>query len=195
MERKKRRENTREDILKAACQVFIDKGYEGSSISDIAGAQGMNQSLIYHYFQDKKELWLRAKEYLLKEYIEGSAACIDTEHGLKNFLMKFCRYGFEYLASHPGVMRILTWQRLEDRRSQLVGFNLTGRQGVEKALIEMQQKGEVRSDLDPHLTTVLIRSFVRAPFFDDFSGIESDASRKQVYLETIVACIEKILKP
>jgi AcrR family transcriptional regulator len=192
MEKQARREKTKEEILQAACHVFIEKGYQGASISDIARVKGLNQSLIYHYFEDKKELWHRAKEYLLKEYIEGSAACIDTERGLKNFLMKFCRYGFEYLASHPGVMRILTWQRLEDSRSRLVDFNLTGRQGFEKAFVEMQKKHEIKADLDPHLTTVLIRSFVRAPFFDDFSEIED---RKQRYLETIVSCFEKMLQP
>ena len=72
MEKRKRRENTREEILQAACQVFIEKGYEGASISDIAHLKQMNQSLIYHYFKDKKALWYSAKEYLLKEYIEGS---------------------------------------------------------------------------------------------------------------------------
>ncbi len=193
--KKKKYLTAQEDILEAAGRVFVEKGYEGSSISDIAEKKNMNQSLIYHYFKNKKALWSATKSFLLKEYIEGSASCIDTSHGLHYFLMKFCRYGFEYLASHPEIVRILNWQRLEDKRHQLIKLKLTGRQGFEEAFIEMQNKGEIQKDLDPHLTTVFIRSLIRAPFFDDFSWISKDPACEQLYLETIVASIEKAIAP
>jgi AcrR family transcriptional regulator len=182
--------NTREEILKAASKVFVEKGYEGASISEIAKLKGLNQSLIYHYFRDKKELWHRAKEYLLKEYIEASGSSIDMEADLPAFLMKFCKHGFEYLASHPDVVRILTWQRLEDKKGKLVEFKLTGREMFEKAFSQMQKKGKIRADLDPHLATVLIRSFIRAPFFEDFSKVNSND-----YLKAIVDCIRRIIQP
>ncbi|MBS3904731.1 MAG: TetR/AcrR family transcriptional regulator [Simkania sp.] len=195
MDRRVQGKNTRQEILEAASQVFIEKGYEGASISDIACLKEMNQSLIYHYFDNKRALWEHTKEFLLKEYVEGGIASIDTRHGLRHFLMNFCRYSLEYLVKHPGVTRILTWQRLQDRRNKLGDFKLAEKVGFEKAFLDMQNKGEIRQDLDPHLVTVLIRSFIRAPFFDDFSEIGKDSLRQQLYLETIVGCIEKAVQP
>src|SRR5690242_1636043 len=42
---------TKTVILNAALTVFIQKGFAGASISDIAKLAKINQSLIYHHFQ------------------------------------------------------------------------------------------------------------------------------------------------
>ena len=44
-------EERRQEILDAAMRVFYEKGYEKTSISDIALKLGVAQGLIYRYFQ------------------------------------------------------------------------------------------------------------------------------------------------
>ncbi len=43
-------------ILEAAKKLFLEKGYDGASIEDIAGCAGVTKSLVYYYFDSKEEI-------------------------------------------------------------------------------------------------------------------------------------------
>jgi AcrR family transcriptional regulator len=46
-------------ILAAACRIFAARGFDGTSIRDIANAVGISNAALYHYFADKNELFAR----------------------------------------------------------------------------------------------------------------------------------------
>ena len=50
-------DNTRKVILNAARDLFVKKGFAGTSISEIAKQAKVNQSLIYHHYANKESLW------------------------------------------------------------------------------------------------------------------------------------------
>ena len=62
---------TKEIILEAALAVFIEKGFAGASISQIAKAAKINQSLIYHHFASKEDLWVCVKKFCVDKATEG----------------------------------------------------------------------------------------------------------------------------
>ena len=45
-----------EGILKAAEEVFLEKGYKDASMREIASRAGVTVSNIYHYFTNKDEI-------------------------------------------------------------------------------------------------------------------------------------------
>ncbi|MCG8541664.1 MAG: TetR/AcrR family transcriptional regulator, partial [Clostridia bacterium] len=49
-------EDSRAAILEAARYLFAKKGYEGTSISNIAKESGSTKSLIYYYFNSKEDI-------------------------------------------------------------------------------------------------------------------------------------------
>lgn len=49
-------ESRREALLDAAAEMFAAKGYDGTSIRDIAGAVGMLPGSLYYHFKSKEEL-------------------------------------------------------------------------------------------------------------------------------------------
>lgn len=51
-------ESRREALLDAAAAMFAAKGYDGTSIRDIAGAVGMLPGSIYYHFKSKEDLLL-----------------------------------------------------------------------------------------------------------------------------------------
>ncbi len=51
-------ENRREALLDAAAAMFAAKGYDGTSIRDIAGAVGMLPGSLYYHFKSKEDLLL-----------------------------------------------------------------------------------------------------------------------------------------
>ncbi|BAY21246.1 TetR family transcriptional regulator [Calothrix sp. NIES-2100] len=50
------RRATREQILKAAMDLFLDKGYHATSIDDVAKKAKISKGLLYHYFKGKEDL-------------------------------------------------------------------------------------------------------------------------------------------
>lgn len=51
------KEELRESILKAAMELFIENGFEKTSIRNIADRIEYSPGIIYHYFQDKNEIF------------------------------------------------------------------------------------------------------------------------------------------
>lgn len=48
----------REELIQTAVRHFAAKGYEGTSLDDVAGDAGVAKGLLYHYFGSKQDLFL-----------------------------------------------------------------------------------------------------------------------------------------
>lgn len=67
-------EEKQQAIINAGYRVFSQNSYKNSPVSEIADAAGISKSLLFHYFRNKKELYLflwdkcaeTAIEYLTK---------------------------------------------------------------------------------------------------------------------------------
>ena len=72
---------TAQRILLAATDLFIEQGFAAASIIKIAKAAAVTQSLIFHHFRNKANLWMLSKQYFVasKDIIvqeELIAACL-----------------------------------------------------------------------------------------------------------------------
>ncbi|MFN2217094.1 MAG: helix-turn-helix domain-containing protein, partial [Anaerolineae bacterium] len=52
------RRTRRREILDAAHQVFAERGFHDTRMSDIAQVAGVSQGTLYHYFASKDDLFL-----------------------------------------------------------------------------------------------------------------------------------------
>ena len=59
------RQDTKEAILAAARDAFAEKGFDGASIRQIAGAAGVDPALVHHYFGTKDQLFVAAMDFPL----------------------------------------------------------------------------------------------------------------------------------
>src|ERR1700682_3894634 len=59
-----------DNALERALQLFWQKGYEGTSLSDLTKAMGINRPSLYAAFGDKENLFRR----VLDHYAEGPAS-------------------------------------------------------------------------------------------------------------------------
>ena len=57
----------RQQILQGAIQVFLENGYEGTSMDRVAAAAGVSKNTIYSHFQDKKGLFVSLIEQVTGE--------------------------------------------------------------------------------------------------------------------------------
>ena len=56
MARNKYPEETVKKILEVSYKLFLEKGYDETSIQDIIGELGMSKGAIYHHFKSKEEI-------------------------------------------------------------------------------------------------------------------------------------------
>jgi AcrR family transcriptional regulator len=62
----KRREETKEKIIEAACELFSKYGYHNTQVMDIVKAVGMSAGTFYNHFKDKRDLF----EHITMESLE-----------------------------------------------------------------------------------------------------------------------------
>ena len=56
----KLKERRKEEIIESALKVFCEKGYAGATINDIVKKAKCSHGLFYHYFDSKKEIFIRS---------------------------------------------------------------------------------------------------------------------------------------
>ncbi|AMB87614.1 TetR family transcriptional regulator [Pseudomonas agarici] len=63
------REFDENEVLQAALQVFWEKGYEGTSLSDLLEAMGLTKSSLYKAFSSKEALFRRVVERYYRDFL------------------------------------------------------------------------------------------------------------------------------
>lgn len=77
-------QQTRENILKGALDVFSDKGFSRSTLSDIAKRIGMTRGAVYWHFKDKGELLVELMEQMHDWEAELLAEKVPTQDSLED---------------------------------------------------------------------------------------------------------------
>jgi TetR/AcrR family transcriptional repressor of nem operon len=70
-------ELTRREIVKKAAPIFNRKGYEGTSLSDLMQATGLQKGGIYRHFTSKQQLAGEAFDYTWEKAVTGRQAGVN----------------------------------------------------------------------------------------------------------------------
>ncbi|RYF28731.1 MAG: TetR/AcrR family transcriptional regulator [Chloroflexi bacterium] len=70
MNRMQTREQNKQRLIDAAYTEFVQNGYDGTSIRDIADRANMTSGLVYYYFKTKDELLLAVQSSAQQQYHE-----------------------------------------------------------------------------------------------------------------------------
>lgn len=66
-------DRTRASILEAARALFAQRGYDGTTVRDVASEAGVDAALVIRYFGSKEELFVRATEFQLQLPLAAAA--------------------------------------------------------------------------------------------------------------------------
>lgn len=70
---------TEQAFLRTATELFRDKGFHGTSISDVASAMGVTNASLYYYFSSKQELLLRVLRSGMETFLESLEDIVATD--------------------------------------------------------------------------------------------------------------------
>jgi len=74
-------EETRRRIVLAALELFVRKGYHGTSITDIMNKVGLTKGTLYAHFKSKGEILLLIIERYKVRYIDGMIRFANESEG------------------------------------------------------------------------------------------------------------------
>ena len=100
-------EARRERIAEVAMEVFADKGYEGTSIGEIARAADITRPVVYDHFRDKKELYLWLLERERNRAVEHVTARLKADAPADVRIWRTIDAFFNYAEEHPFAWRML----------------------------------------------------------------------------------------
>ncbi len=136
---------TRETILRVAGELFAERGYQATSVADIASAAGATKGAVFHHFKSKDELfveiWHQLQLDMDADARTAAVAALDPADPFKAFLAG-CRIYLDWasrpeyqrivLLDGPSVLGLARWHEMEfevGRASLVAGTKFIAAQG------------------------------------------------------------------
>lgn len=145
---------TRGVILEAARSEFRERGYQRTSMNDVAARAGVSQGTVYQYFRDRSDLVVAIIQEGLRQLFTRTDARwrpAEGTAGLERILTNYAT-GF---AQAPDVVRV--WEEVshidEDMAALRRSLGRLFEESIERALREGQEAGRIAPHLDAGETT------------------------------------------
>ena len=144
----------REQILRAADDLFGRRGYAAVSLGDVAAAVGVSKAALYHHFPSKAALYaaiMCRTLGLIAGYIRRAAAepgpVADKIYRLAEFPIVFLQED----ADMDAMMRDADEHLSPDQRAEIAEADRARLAAMEELMREGAARGELRDDIEPRL--------------------------------------------
>ncbi len=113
MTRKEReREFKKKEILSAAVKLFAEKGYEYTTLDEIAEAAEFGKGTLYNYFQNKEELYVAILEDILGSFLSNLKKISETTSTFYEFVYEVIQNVLTFYLENQSAFMLLVHERL-----------------------------------------------------------------------------------
>ena len=161
------RQFNREEVLTAATRVFVEKGFEATSIQDLIDAMGINRASLYDTFGDKETLFLEVLDRYDDAAYDDLAQCLNAHDSKLDGMRAWFYHVVEQGANrkHPGCLMLNSTveraMRDEDCAARASRNFRRSEEAYYNALVEAQGKGEIAADRDLRALARFFASSIR----------------------------------
>jgi len=145
------KEKAKDQIVKAAHEVFSEKGYHDATMDDIAERIGVSKAALYQYFESKEDLYrailissYHNMTYMISSKLTGGSFAECCQEFLENLIKHSSGVGlgFEVISEasrNPALAKVSRDYYRETAEA------------IEECLEEWKKRGSLRKDFDAHL--------------------------------------------
>lgn len=151
-------ERTKQRVLDSAARVFVECGFAGAKLADIARRSRVSKQLILHHFGNKEDLFQQVLDLKFRAALEVAESPPANPGDL-------IAERFRRRASHLDYIRFLTWEAA-DADARNIPAHATRKRRITEfgAMIRMMQlEGKIPAELDHTLLQLAILSLATYP--------------------------------
>jgi AcrR family transcriptional regulator len=165
--RERKKQRTRDALLRAAVELFTTRGYERTTVDDIAAAVDVSQRTFFRYFAGKEEAALALQELAVARFVEAvrerpaQEAPLDA---LRQAVLEGWDNINDVIEAVVPVELYLRMYRVIESTPVLLAAHLRRNEEVEDSLARVLAEREgvdVDADLRPRLTVAVFGGVMR----------------------------------
>jgi AcrR family transcriptional regulator len=164
----RRRQQTRDHLLRAAAQVFAEHGYHGASLDEVASVAGFTKGAVYSNFKNKEDLFLALLKSNYEHELEVLRSTLDASEIPPEFrLSDFVRFIQGQLREVPPNYGLLIQEfwlyaaRNLSARERLIAIDDEATRAIAGILEAEQQRQGLKLDESAVQIALLIESLFR----------------------------------
>ena len=146
-------------ILVIASEIFAKKGYEATSVREIALKAGLNKATIYHYFSSKEEILFKIMDNAMEEALKNLEAILSEDSDALEKFENVLKFYSKYYVSKQAELSLLVNELnslkheyktlLTEKEKKYVDL-------MKSVLYELKKKGVLKEELP---ITVIVFTF------------------------------------
>ncbi|MGW4638823.1 TetR/AcrR family transcriptional regulator [Sphaerisporangium sp. NPDC004334] len=156
----------REHLVKLAAELFARKGFQATTVRQIADEAGILSGSLYHHFDSKESIVDEVLSTFLKDLIGRYREILAGDGDPRTMLSEMVRIGFGTLEPHRAAITVMQndWNYLRSLPGDRFDYLIRAEDEVERMWIGQikrgQSAGQLRSDVDPKITYRMIRDSI-----------------------------------
>ncbi|MBN1639081.1 MAG: TetR/AcrR family transcriptional regulator [Ignavibacteriales bacterium] len=155
----------KQEILTAAIRVFAKKGFEHSTMDEIAELAEFGKGTIYNYFENKRDIYLAIIENAFIDYLTRVEEISQEVKSFREFMFSITRGFLEYGFKNKEVFAIFARDHFSAPDDMLKvktiidGYHKKITKIYEKFISLAQKNKEIRN-IDPNIFVIFHRSII-----------------------------------
>lgn len=147
------------DIMRAAREVFTERGYSEALISEIAERAGVVEGSIYRFFTNKQDLLVRVVEDWYESMLQRDAEQFAATRGIWNQIRYIVHHHLSSIRNEPALSRLVFQELRPDpnyRQTRLFQLNQAYTHRIIDVVRAAMASGEFRADASPSLVRAML---------------------------------------
>ncbi len=155
---------TRNEILEVATREFVERGYAGARVDDIAARTSTTKRMIYYYFGGKERLYIAVLERAYAA-IRSAEQDVDVDHlDPTAAIRRLAELTFDHHESHPDFIRLVSIENIHHaehmaKSTRLANLNTTAIDLIAGILERGRADGAYRREEDADDLHMMISAF------------------------------------
>ena len=166
-------------VIMSAEELFEAKGYEATSIDDIAYRTGISKSTLYVYFKSKQLIWDSIVCKYMELLLEDARKAAEGKGSFENRYYKLCFDIADKFEAHPmfykATLGAISMDMDQEIYKKIYDIGEQTNEEIARFIRSGIEEGKVRIDIDIYPAVIMMWSSI--------SGIISMAIDKEEYLK------------